>query len=251
MTTLLAGWYFKIARSLPLLRMHISKNDPIIYADTVKPYHIEQLNSLPLSFNIGGIIGVAISSLKRLWPRLTLIAAALVLSGYSLLHIEEWSVKDDWRSAAKVAKEHVQPGDMILLDHLFGKKPFNYYGLQTVKPLKRTEAEGFLETAPQDVWLLVSYQSKWSVRDLLDERFDRIQEWSFPGSTDVDDLPTIDGKIHLIHYREKTANAMAGSQRAESVAEKLVGEEKPGTSSAPFHHRPMANATSGGKAISH
>gem|GEM_PF-1643645 len=332
--TLLAGWYFKIARSLPMLQTHISRNDPIIYADAVKPYHIEQLNSLPLSFYLGGIIGlaillilmyteslskkafsllstvgstiskrkmannfhfsklefllvhlllpvifaglvslkspylllrnmviaippyfllvsVAISSVKRLWPRLALFAAAIVLSGYSLLHFEKWNVKDDWRSAAKVAKENVQPGDMILLDHLFGKKPFYYYGLQTVKPLKRTEAESFLEKAPQDVWLLVSYQSKWSVRDLLDKHFEKVEEWSFPGSTNVDDLPTIDGEIHLIHYRKKSANSTAGTQREESVPDKSITEGKKGISSGPTHHKPLANATSGEEQISH
>ncbi len=326
--TLIAGWYFKIARSLPLLRMHISKNDPIIYADTVKPYHIEQLNSLPLSFYLAGVSGlailmilihteflsrkafsllsklssaitkskmtnnfhfsklefllvhlllpmifaglislkspylllrnmiiaippyfllvsVAISSLRRLWPRIALFAAALILSVYSLLHFEEWNVKDDWRSAAKVAKENVQPGDTILLDHLFGKKPFYYYGLQTVKPLKRKEAERFLENVTQDLWLLVSYQSEWSARDMLDARFDKAAEWSFPGSTNVDDLPTIDGKIHLIHYRKKSTNPMAQTQNQESSPEKSMNEGENTISGQRLNPKPLANTIAG------
>jgi 4-amino-4-deoxy-L-arabinose transferase-like glycosyltransferase len=291
--TMIAAAYFDAPRALPLLEENIGRNDPLVFAETIKPYHLKQLSSLPPAFYLAGIMGfsllfimlgseylsrklyaasakvgeyfssskasqnysfskleflsahlvlpilfagilslkspyllirnmviaipsyfllisVAITSMKRVGVKAAFLIAALLLAGCSLAQFEEWNLKDDWRSAATIAKKSVHEGDIVLLDHLFGKKPFYYYGVQAAKPIKRTEARHFLETVPRDLWLLVSYRSKWSIRDSLDSQFEKVAEWAFPGNTNADDLPTIDGKIHLIHYQRK--NGMSSLQ---------------------------------------
>src|SRR4030067_1747308 len=123
----------------------------------------------------------------------------------SMICFEQWNKKDDWRSLAQIAKAKINDGEIILLDHLFGKKPFYYYGLRTAVPIRRVDAQKFLSNIESDLWLLVSYKGEWTVRDSLAGDFEPIEDFNFSGSTNEDDLPTIDGHVHLIHYRRKKA----------------------------------------------
>ena len=113
--------------------------------------------------------------------------------------------KDDWRTAAKITKENIKEGDIVLLDHLFAKKPFFYYGLPTVKPLTKGTVRSFLVGVKGDVWLLYTYERKreWYAYYLLNAEWDKIAEWRFEGSTNIDDMKPIDGVIRLIQYRKK------------------------------------------------
>ncbi len=275
------GIYFNYARVMPMLESHIDQNCKVIYASKIKPYHIEQIRSLPYSFfgaaiisyilfiltiffskfvqalsYIGKflektfktknnfsilafllvhlilpiiiaallsikspylllrnmiiafpayllIISCAIYYLPRLWTKSLVFIAIIFLTVFSFLNFENWEMKNDWRHAALTAKEHIKDGDIILLDHLFGKKPFFYYGLETVKPLKRFKSEKEIKEFQGDIWFLMSYPNKWSAYQLLEENFEKEQVWSFTGSTNQDDMSTIDGKIHLIHFKKK------------------------------------------------
>ena len=146
------------------------------------------------------VLSLAITSVRRLWARSALLAPVVLLAALSFIHFEEWNTKNDWRSAASVVRQSMRPGDTILLDHLFGKKPFYYYGLETVKPLKRYDARQSIEQIDGDVWFLISYRNKWSARRLLDCQYNRVAEWTFPGTNNKDDMRPVDNKIHLIHY---------------------------------------------------
>ncbi len=147
------------------------------------------------------VIAFAIYSIRNLFLRQTVLLGILFFSALSMIHFEEWNTKDDWRSAANITKKEMHKGDIILLDHLFGKKPFYYYGLDTHDPLRQRKAERFLESVHQDIWLLVSYPNKWSAEDLLNQKFIKVREWDFQGTTNPDDWHPKGDKIRLIHYR--------------------------------------------------
>ena len=280
-----AGLFFNLPRTLGLLKTNIAENIPVVFAKSIKPYHIAQLKSLSVSFFLAGaLIGVliifynglgffvvkltaffdainrvfckstetghyslmnfllihsvlplllagivsikspylllrnmiivmpvwmlvlsfALVSMRRLGV-LALIAVTL-FAAVSFKDFEKWMMKNDWRGAARIASQHVCSDDIILLDHLFGKKPFYYYGLQTVKPLTQHNAREFLKTVKGDIFLLYSYNRKreWYAYDLLNAEYDRIAQWSFQGTTNIDDMTPIDGKIQLIQYRKRS-----------------------------------------------
>ncbi|OGC01264.1 hypothetical protein A2V82_09980 [candidate division KSB1 bacterium RBG_16_48_16] len=286
--TIVAGYYLSMSRTLPLLQEQIKINDPIIYADSIRPYHLEQLRSLPVSFFVAAaialvlffafkysdllaekidlfldkitfrspllktinktgfsaagfllmhaflpllfaglislkshylllrnmvivipayllIISFAVIRLRQKWTRIGIISILVLFFMQSMICFEQWNKKDDWRSLAQIAKAKINDGEIILLDHLFGKKPFYYYGLRTAVPIRRVDAQKFLSNIQSDLWLLVSYKGEWTVRDSLAVDFEPIEDFNFSGSTNEDDLPTIDGHVHLIHYRRKQA----------------------------------------------
>lgn len=147
------------------------------------------------------IIAFAIYSIRNLFLRQFVLLCILAFSTLSFIHFEEWNIKDDWRSAAETTKMGMHKGDIILLDHLFGKKPFYYYGLNTHIPLRKKNAKKFLKSVHQDIWFLVSYPGKWSAEGLLNRTFIKVKEWDFPGTTNPDDWHPKDDKIRLIHYR--------------------------------------------------
>jgi uncharacterized membrane protein len=150
------------------------------------------------------VLSLALTTMKRAAFSISFIAI-LLFAGFSFINFETWMKKDDWRSAADVARQHVHKDDVILLDHLFGKKPFYYYGLQTIKPLTKDDARPFLAAVKGDVWLLYTYSRKreWYAYDLLNAEWNKIAEWQFEGTTNIDDMKPIDGVIRLIQYRKK------------------------------------------------
>ena len=286
--SLAAGIYFNMATSLPILQSNIAQNSSI-YAVTIKPYHLEQLKSLPSSFFIAAIVMIILFILNRFLSKIVpwvykmadrinklthrsvlasesfspsffflfqfvvpIIIAGIVslkspyliyrnmviaipfyfliisyaikysrpkaaqilllifvsiASADSMAHFEEWNVKDDWRSAAAIVKEHMQPNDIILQDHLFGEKPFFYYGLKSEDPVRINTADSILSTYSGDVWFLVSYANKWSAEELLDKKFIRAEQWDFEGTTNPDDYRPRDGSLHLIHYKNLQRNS--------------------------------------------
>ena len=295
---LATGLYASASRLLPLLHATIEQNNPVIYANTVRYYHIDQVHSfrpsfltasfiaamlvlvysrsgwivekwsrivaragkhslqsdqkryskpslliahiiLPLIF--AGIISLkspylllrnmviaipaylilisySIFAAKRKWLQASLVTTAILLSFVSMSHFERWNTKNDWRDAALIAKSYMRPGDVLLLDHLFGKKPLYYYGVKTVKPLRRKNARKFLNSVDGDLWLLVSYKNEWTVRDSLSPDFVEVEDWTLPGTNNKDDLHPIDGSIHLIHYRRKVESlALKNSHNAPDV----------------------------------
>ncbi|NOY58079.1 MAG: hypothetical protein GXO75_03965 [Calditrichaeota bacterium] len=158
------------------------------------------------------IIAFAIYSIRNLFLRQFVLLCILAFASLSFIHFEEWNIKDDWRSAARTTKMEMHKGDIILLDHLFGKKPFYYYGLDTHIPLRRDHAEDFLKTVHNDIWFLVSYAGKWSAEGLLNRTFIKVREWDFPGTTNPDDWHPKDDKIRLIHYRYPGTTASTEKQ---------------------------------------
>lgn len=149
------------------------------------------------------VLAMAITSQKRI-GFIVFLFITVLFSAYSFKDFERWMTKDDWRSAAKVAKQHIQKGDIVLLDHLFGKKPFYYYGVPTVKPLSRENAHAFLDSVKGDVWLLYMYERKreWYAYALLNSEWNLLTEWRFEGTTNIDDMRPVDGVIRLIQYRD-------------------------------------------------
>ena len=67
--SLAAGIYFNLAKSLPILKSNIAQNENI-YAVTIRPYHIEQLKSLPMSFFLSAIIIIGLFVMHKIMPRL-------------------------------------------------------------------------------------------------------------------------------------------------------------------------------------
>lgn len=278
-----AGFFFQPNRTMGMLREQISSNTPVIFANTVKPYHKEQLQSLVFSFNLSAAIGgflllllfiinrlcnwilflfdkinalmsikenntfsktnfflvhsfvplfiAGIISLKSpylllrnmiilapIWfltlayaitqvrksISIVLLSIVVFFALWSLKDFEKWMVKNDWRQAASVAKENIKEGDIILLEHLFGKKPFFYYGLKTVKPLRRVAAREYLATVKGDVFLLYTYarKRKWYSYSLLNAEYEKVNEWVFTGSTNIDDMRPIDGVIRLFQFKK-------------------------------------------------
>lgn len=68
----LVGDYLGMPRSLPILEQEVRKNSEIIYADTVRNYHLEQLKSFPLSFYLSAGVGIVLffcNSLYHLFKR--------------------------------------------------------------------------------------------------------------------------------------------------------------------------------------
>lgn len=140
--------------------------------------------------------------LRWRWPA---ALALLLITFFSLTNYEAWYQKDDWRSAADFIKKNHHPQDTVLLDHLFGKKPLYYYGVESHRPLRRGEWAGFLNQLHGDLWILRSYRNDWCVMDSTEKYLTRTGEWSFTGSTNPDDLIPVDGKLLLIHYHQSAA----------------------------------------------
>ncbi|NLP10497.1 phospholipid carrier-dependent glycosyltransferase [bacterium] len=284
--------YFDLSRTLPILLHHLLINAPTIYANSVKPYHLEQLHSLRTSFllaaaiNAIGLIGqrilskyhftrIALSadtrqpsyfhyfavmmvaplllaglfSLKspylllrnmvillpfyimilafavtqlKLVPRLVIASSICLLGMLSYAHFERWYCKDDWRSVALTLHNNLGSNEVVLLDHLFAKKPLYYYGIESHRPLRRSELPKFLHELKGDLWILRSYQNDWCVVDSIDKYLIPDGEWSFQGSTNPDDLFPIEGLIKLYHFRLGTNPSfsippIASSPQAQSL----------------------------------
>jgi 4-amino-4-deoxy-L-arabinose transferase-like glycosyltransferase len=148
------------------------------------------------------VLALAISSTKRI-GFVAFLLTTVFFAGFSFLNFERWMTKDDWRAAAQVAKQNLKEGDVVLLDHLFGKKPFYYYGVPTAKPLTKENAHPFLATIKGDVWLLFTYDRKreWYAYNLLNAEWNRVSEWRFEGTTNIDDMRPVDDVIRLVQYR--------------------------------------------------
>ena len=312
-----AGVYFNLAKSLPILKSNIALNEDI-FANTIMPYHIEQLKSLPVSFFVSAVIMILLFLLHKIMPKIVVllykiahrinrithkksfdgdsfspsyfflfqflvpiivaglaslkspyliyrnmvivipfyfliisytIAHArlksirslvllfiLLVSIISFKHFEEWNVKDNWRSAAITAKANKKEDDIILLDHLFGKKPFYYYGLKSQDPLRRKTADSVLSRVQTDIWFLTSYANKWSAENLLDKKFIRYEEWQFEGTTNPDDYRPRDKSLHLIHYKNpnngpKLSNKPTLTTGTGISAKQLIANSSPNINS--------------------
>jgi len=265
------AFYFDLSRTLPILLHNLLMNAPTIYASSVKPYHLEQLQSLRISFllaafiNAVGLIGhhilsrrkftrfdlsadtrqpsyllfftvmmiaplllAGLFSLKspylllrnmvillpfyvmilafaltqfKLVPRLVIASSICLLAWLSYAHFEGWYCKDDWRRVAQTLNHHLRSDEVVLLDHLFAQKPLYYYGIESHRPLRRSELPGFLHELKGDLWILRSYQNDWCVVDSMHKYLIPDGEWSFQGSTNPDDLLPIEGHLKLYHFR--------------------------------------------------
>jgi uncharacterized membrane protein len=277
-------FYFTPMRTMPILGKQIEQNIAGIYANTIRYYHIDQLNSFPLSFLISTailvsillchlklnvvldhvystrarmsrifsgmtrdgirvpptmsfilthlilppilagvislkspylllrnmviilpayylIIGYAIFVMPKRTMQVALLSIIFILGSGSFIFFEDWNRKDDWRSAANTVKAFMKDDEFILLDHLFGKKPFYYYGLKTKTPINREQAPRFLDHYHSDFWLLASYHGEWSAEEFLNDHFTRLYEWDFIGNTNPDDLHPNKGIIRVIYYK--------------------------------------------------
>ncbi len=146
------------------------------------------------------IVAHGVMQLPGRW-RWAVAGALMVITFFSLRNYEAWYQKDDWRNAADMLKKNRRPQDTVLLDHLFGKKPLYYYGVESRRPLRRSEWADFLHNLHEGLWVLRSYRNDWCVLDSTDKYLVRDGEWSFTGSTNPDDLIPIDGKLLLVHYQ--------------------------------------------------
>jgi len=301
---IVAAIFLSTHRLLPLVRATIEQNNPIIYADKVKYYHIHQVQSFKISFVIAAAIAMllyfmnlyieaiaekladiighireklskrnagsegnpkillflfihlvlplllasiislkspylllrnmvviippylllmsfAISKMNPQWLQVVTVSALVFFAVDSFKHFEAWNTKNDWREAAMIARMHMKENDVLLLDHLFGKKPFYYYGVKTVKPRRRDNYRQLLDTIDGDLWLLVSYKNEWTIRDSLIQDFEKVDEWTFPGTNNKDDMHPTDGSIHLIHYRRKHLHRV-GSNLAQKMNQNKV-----------------------------
>lgn len=275
---LVMAFHYDLSRTMPILLKHLSLNLPGIYASSLKPYHLEQLHSLQLSFVAAAVISclallclwallrfnqisrsptldipvqlsllrfsltmlivplllagllslkspylllrnmvvvlpfytlivaLAISHLKP-YARAVAVATVVLLSVLSFSHYENWYRKDDWRSVAETIKTHRGASDVVLLDHLFAKKPLYYYGVESHRPLRRSELSGFLRELKGDLWIVRSYQNDWCAVDSAGKYLTQVEEWSFSGSTNPDDLFPIEGRLVLLHYQHKSGSA--------------------------------------------
>jgi cytochrome b561 len=297
--------HFTLTTTLPLLTRQLAENAPAIYADSIKPYHVQQLATLQYAFIatavLGGLALIAFYKIDALSESrnvltdqktpglslplffilhlvLPLLLAGLVslkspylllrnlviilpfyllviaytiagqgqsrylwlsmpllfLSSLSIKHYEEWYKKDDWRSLAQVLQSQVHPGDVILLDHLFGQKPLYYYGLESQRPLRRKEVNDYFNKLSGDLWVVRSYKNDWCVVDSTDRYFIKTGEWSFPGSTNPDDLFPIEGLLKLYRYRHPA-----------TTQTKLVELANPSSHLLPAAMSPSLNAISG------
>jgi uncharacterized membrane protein len=266
--------HFTLTTTLPLLTQQLAQNAPAIFADSIKPYHVQQLATLQCAFIatafLAGLAWIVFYKIDALFPAKALLAEketpALSLSLFFILHLvlpvllaglvslkspylllrnlviilpfyllvisyaiagpgqgrylclsipllflsslslhnyEEWYKKDDWRSLAQVLQSQIRPGDVILLDHLFGQKPLYYYGLESQRPLRRKEVHDYFNKLSGDLWIVRSYKNDWCVVDSTDRYFVKTGEWSFAGSTNPDDLFPMEGSLKLYHYQHK------------------------------------------------
>jgi 4-amino-4-deoxy-L-arabinose transferase-like glycosyltransferase len=266
--------FVPIATWLGMLKGEIADNEQI-YAEAIKSYHVDQIETLPLSFLYASILGFLLFAIIVSFPYFSdkiknllkheekksyreplgfliantlfpiLIAGLLSLkSPYMLLRsmsvimpvyfiliaigidrlkryaviplflilvftflsfvqFETWNTKNDWRGAAEWVKDKRQAEEPIILDHLFGKKPFFYYGLDTRIPLRRLQFPDFRKKTNVDVWVLLSYPNDWFICDSMDVYFDRVEERGFEGTSSIDDLIPINQELRVIHYRKK------------------------------------------------
>jgi len=137
-------------------------------------------------------------------PRMVIASSICLLAMISYAHFERWYCKDDWRSVAQTLKNNLGSNEVVLLDHLFAKKPLYYYGIESHRPLRRSELPEFLHELKGDLWILRSYQNDWCVVDSIQKYLMPDGEWSFQGSTNPDDLFPIEGHLKLYHFRFKT-----------------------------------------------
>jgi len=149
------------------------------------------------------ILAFALMQLKVI-PRMVIASSICLLAMISYAHFERWYCKDDWRSVAQTLKNNLGSNEVVLLDHLFAKKPLYYYGIESHRPLRRSELPEFLHELKGDLWILRSYQNDWCVVDSIQKYLMPDGEWSFQGSTNPDDLFPIEGHLKLYHFRFKT-----------------------------------------------
>jgi 4-amino-4-deoxy-L-arabinose transferase-like glycosyltransferase len=266
--------FVPVSTWLGMLKGEIADNEQI-YAEAIKSYHVDQLETLPISFLYASLMGLLLLAILVLFPYFSdkikallthqekkhyreplgfliantlfpiLVAGLLsikspymllrsmsvimpayfiliaigidrlkryaiipvflifVFASYSFVHFETWNTKNDWRGAAEWVKSKRQAEEPIILDHLFGKKPFFYYGLDTKIPLRRLQFPDFRKKAHTDVWILLSYPNDWFVCDSMDVYFDRVEERGFHGTTSIDDLIPMNQELRVIHYRKK------------------------------------------------
>lgn len=168
------------------------------------------------------ILAFALTQVK-LVPRLVLASSICLLALVSYAHFEQWYCKDDWRSVAQTLKNNLDSNEVVLLDHLFAKKPLYYYGVESHRPLRRSELPEFLHELKGDLWILRSYQNDWCVVDSIPKYLIPDGEWSFQGSTNPDDLFPIEGHLTLYHFRLGTNQSFpipsaASSPQAHSLS---------------------------------
>ena len=223
--------FFAAAPQLPTATTAVSMNLflslhlalPLLLAGLVSlksPYLLLRNLVILLPFYILTLaFGIAATARRR---RFLLLVPLLFLSALSLADFEEWYKKDDWRGLAHLLQTRCRPGDVILLDHLFGQKPLYYYGVESHRPLRRTEFHDYSDRLQGDLWVVRSYKNDWCVVDSTDRYFKNAGEWSFTGSTNPDDLFPIDGSLKVYHYQRKSKTPAAPAQLAD-----LPGPESP------------------------
>ncbi len=168
------------------------------------------------------ILAFALTQIKVV-PRMVIASSICLLALLSYAHFERWYCKDDWRSVAQTLKHNLGSNEVVLLDHLFAKKPLYYYGVESHRPLRRSELPEFLHELKGDLWILRSYQNDWCVVDSMHKYLIPDGEWSFQGSTNPDDLFPIEGHLKLYHFRLGTNSSfpipsVASSPQAQSLS---------------------------------